>query len=123
LFNDLAGKHRATHSEAALQVDPDVVASDFAQLQRAGYVILPSLLDASELAHLRAALTPLLDHTGRNAFEGHKTQRVYGVPAKTRATDGLIAHPRVHGHGQRDASKTRVGRDARSLVLGQMAFP
>ena len=32
---------------------------------------------------------------GRNNFEGRRTTRVYGLPAKTRATDRLILHPRV----------------------------
>ena len=38
---------------------------------------------------------PLLDHQGRNDFEGARTQRVYGILEKTRALDGLVAHPRI----------------------------
>ncbi len=34
-------------------------------------------------------------HHGRNDFEGTRTQRVYGLPAKARVFDPLILHPRV----------------------------
>lgn len=40
-------------------------------------------------------MTPLLDRTGRNPFEGRRTQRVYSVLNKTRACDRLVDHPRV----------------------------
>jgi len=95
LTGDVAGTYRSTRSEAAAQIDRQVVAADLAQLMRDGYLVLPSLLDAVTLAEIQRALTPLLDHTGRNQFEGHRTQRLYGVPEKTRVTDTLIAHPRV----------------------------
>jgi ectoine hydroxylase-related dioxygenase (phytanoyl-CoA dioxygenase family) len=40
-------------------------------------------------------VTPLLDKTGRNTFEGQRTQRVYSVLNKTRACDRMVDHPRV----------------------------
>ncbi|MDB4975919.1 MAG: phytanoyl-CoA dioxygenase, partial [Myxococcaceae bacterium] len=40
-------------------------------------------------------VVPLLDYTGRNGFEGHRTQRVYSVLSKTRAADRLVDHPHV----------------------------
>jgi ectoine hydroxylase-related dioxygenase (phytanoyl-CoA dioxygenase family) len=95
LNTDLAGTHKASHSAAASKVDAAVLEADMRKLERDGYVIIESLLSADQIAGIKGALQPLLDHTGRNAFEGHKTQRLYAVPEKTRATDRLIEHPRV----------------------------
>jgi Phytanoyl-CoA dioxygenase (PhyH) len=95
LTGDIAGTHRSSRSEAAAAVDAQIVDADLAQLARDGYLILPSLLDADETQRIRQALLPLFAHTGRNPFEGHSTQRLYGVPEKTRVTDPLIAHPRI----------------------------
>lgn len=95
LTGDVAGTYRSTRSESAASVDAQLVEADLAQIARDGYLIIPSLLEATQLAEIKQALLPLLDHTGRNPFEGHRTQRLYGVPEKTRATDALIAHPRV----------------------------
>ncbi|MEB3050635.1 phytanoyl-CoA dioxygenase family protein [Mycolicibacter sp. MYC123] len=94
LDKDLAGTYRRTASAGA-SVDPDVVAADLAAVERDGYVILPDLLSVAELAEIRASVTPLLDKTGRNGFEGRATQRVYSVLNKTRACDGIVDHPRV----------------------------
>lgn len=93
LAGDLARTHRATGT--ALDVDPAVLDADLAALERDGYVVLPGLLSRQECDDLRAALTPLLGPTGRNAFEGHRTQRIYSVLTKTRAVDRLVDHPRV----------------------------
>ena len=58
-------------------------------------MILPDLLSADELAEIKHAVAPLLDRSGRNPFEGHRTQRVYSVLNKTRACDRIADHPRV----------------------------
>jgi hypothetical protein len=92
---DHAKRYPATRSEAAARVPEEVVAADLAAVERDGYVVIPSLLSEAEIASVRKAVDPLLDHRGRNDFEGVKTQRVYAVPEKTRALDPLIAHPRI----------------------------
>jgi len=94
LDKDLAGTYRRTASAGA-SVDPEVVAADLTALERDGYVILPDLLSAAQLDEIRASVTPLLDQTGRNGFEGRATQRVYSVLNKTRACDRIVDHPRV----------------------------
>ncbi|WP_408066870.1 phytanoyl-CoA dioxygenase family protein [[Mycobacterium] crassicus] len=94
LDKDLAGTYRRTVSAGA-SVDPDVVAADLAAMERDGFVILPDLLSAAQLDEIRASVTPLLDKTGRNGFEGRATQRVYSVLNKTRACDRIVDHPRV----------------------------
>ncbi|MFC9973426.1 phytanoyl-CoA dioxygenase family protein [Spirillospora sp. NPDC127200] len=94
LAGDLAGTHRATGG-GGHGVDPALVEADLAALDRDGYVVLDGLLDDAECERLRAVFTPLLGQDGRNAFEGHRTQRVYSLLSKTRAADRLVDHPRV----------------------------
>ena len=94
LNTDLAGTYPRTAS-AGVAVDPAVVDADLARVERDGYVILPDLLTAEQIADIRCAVLPLLDRQGRNAFEGRATQRVYSVLNKTRACDVIADHPRV----------------------------
>jgi ectoine hydroxylase-related dioxygenase (phytanoyl-CoA dioxygenase family) len=94
LFTDLARRHRAG-SDDGRQVDPDLLAEDMAAIERDGYVVLPDLLTADELARARRTLEDLLGPMGRNNFEGHLTQRAYSLLGKTRITDRMIDHPRV----------------------------
>lgn len=94
LGGDLARRYQATASVGAT-VDPAAVDADLAAVERDGYVILEGLLRPEECEQIRASVTPLLDRTGRNGFEGERTQRVYSVLNKTRACDRLVDHPRV----------------------------
>jgi ectoine hydroxylase-related dioxygenase (phytanoyl-CoA dioxygenase family) len=66
-----------------------------ADLERDGFGIVPDVLEADDLAAVRAALVPHFDLglRGRNPFEGHDTQRVYCLVAKSRAFDRLILDP------------------------------
>jgi ectoine hydroxylase-related dioxygenase (phytanoyl-CoA dioxygenase family) len=70
-----------------------------AALDQQGCAVIEALLPAREVADLQAALERLLTATpsGRNAFEGFRTQRVYNLFGKTRAFDGLALHPLVTG--------------------------
>src|SRR5438045_7585358 len=90
LSRDIAGTYRRTAS-AGEAIDPAVAEADLAAVLRDGYVVLPDLLSALDLAEVRGAVTSLLDKTGRNNFEGESTQRVYSVLNKTRACDGIAA--------------------------------
>ncbi|MEQ1865426.1 MAG: phytanoyl-CoA dioxygenase family protein [Micropepsaceae bacterium] len=69
--------------------------ADLAALMRDGYMIIERLIDAATCAAMRAESRRLLGATGRNSFEGLKTQRVYNILAKTRIFDDLIDHPRL----------------------------
>lgn len=91
---DLARRHKATAGPRTT-VEPAVVDADVAALEREGYVVLENLIGPDDCERIRQAVTPLLDQTGRNAFEGERTQRVYSVLSKTRACDRLVDHPRV----------------------------
>ena len=71
--------------------------SDFQRLMKDGYVIIENLISKDDCAAIKEAGLALLDHRGRNAFEGVATQRVYDVLSKTRTTDRLADHPRILG--------------------------
>lgn len=68
-----------------------------ADLERDGFAVVPDVLTADEIGAVREALTPEfeLGFRGRNPFEGHSTQRVYCLVAKSRAFDRLILDPLV----------------------------
>lgn len=92
---DHAKTYRALTPDAAR--DTPQIRSDFETLMKDGFVILRDLLDRETLTAIKAEGLSLLGKTGRNPFEGVKTQRVYDVLSKTRTTDALAEHPRVLG--------------------------
>ena len=92
---DSAKTHRKTHSTAAQQVDQTQLQEYELQLHEQGYVIIPDLITEQEIAELRAELEPLLNSTGRNFFEGKKTQRLYAVIEKTFVCNVLAEHPLI----------------------------
>jgi ectoine hydroxylase-related dioxygenase (phytanoyl-CoA dioxygenase family) len=92
-----------------------------------GYVIVSDLLSPDELAAARADLSRVLQATptGRNAFEGRSTQRVYALFAKTRTFDAAATGPlllevldQVLGHYQLSAPVgIRIGPGETAQVL------
>src|SRR3954471_4104663 len=64
-----------------------------------GYCIVEGLMALADVAVARPSLRALLDDTptGRNDFEGYRTQRVYALFAKTRAFDAAAIHPLLLG--------------------------
>ena len=66
-----------------------------ARLPQDGYVVVTVMMDAAGLETARADLQRVLaaTPTGRNAFEGFTTQRVYALFAKTRTFDQAATHP------------------------------
>jgi ectoine hydroxylase-related dioxygenase (phytanoyl-CoA dioxygenase family) len=78
----------------------DAAAADVADsLDEHGYALIEGVLDPDDTAARLAALDALFaaTPTGRNAFEGYRTQRIYAVFAKTRAFDDLAVHPLLLG--------------------------
>ncbi len=92
---DLAGKYRATASEAAAVIPVETTDADLEQIEKEGYVIIEGLYTADEMMAIKEEALGLLGHTGRNSFEGVKTQRLYASLQKTRAFDRLVDHPRI----------------------------
>jgi ectoine hydroxylase-related dioxygenase (phytanoyl-CoA dioxygenase family) len=105
------------------------------ELDERGYVIVEGVLGRDELATARAALDELLAATpaGRNDFEGFSTRRVYSLLAKTRALDGIAAHPMllalcddVLGHHQLSATvaiQIGPGETAQGLHFDDGLYP
>jgi hypothetical protein len=89
---DLAGTHKRTES---LTIAPG--AGTLHSYDNQGYVILKGLLTDQVRERAERALRDVLGPTGRNNFEGFKTQRAYALLAKTRALDPLVAHPQILG--------------------------
>ncbi len=65
------------------------------QFDRDGYLVFENVLDGEQLAEIRTALAPYLDAniTGRNDFEGMKSNRVYAMLAKSPVFAELVTHP------------------------------
>lgn len=62
-----------------------------------GYAIVPGVLDDEEIEANRAALQPYLDlnESGRNNFEGERTQRVYSLVGRGREFELSAEHPTI----------------------------
>ena len=65
------------------------------QFDSSGYLIFERVLSPDRVAEIRSALAPYLerDLTGRNDFEGLKTNRVYALLAKSQLFAELAIHP------------------------------
>jgi hypothetical protein len=94
LKSDLALRYKWKPSSGN-SVDRAVVEADMAAIDRNGYVIFENLLTVEDCEHIRDVVQPWLGHTGRNSFEGRRTQRIYSVLSRTRVCDRLVDHPRV----------------------------
>ena len=94
LKGDLASRYKQIASSGS-SVDSAIVEADLAALDRDGYVIWENLLDTEECRQIREVVRPRLEHTGRNSFEGLRTQRIYSVLSRTRVCDRLVDNPRV----------------------------
>jgi len=77
-------------------MSPDV-AREVAAIRELGFVLLPGLIPAGDLAAMRRALAPHLEAElyGRNDFEGHRTQRIYSLVGRAPIFASLVEHPHV----------------------------
>lgn len=66
-----------------------------AEFDTRGFVIIENVLSPDEVAAIRAALDPYIDggKSGRNDFEGFRTNRVYAMLAKSPLFADLAIHP------------------------------
>ena len=66
-----------------------------AQFDEDGYMIFENVLSDDELSTIKQALAPHLGEniTGRNEFEGRKSNRVYAMLAKSPVFADLVTHP------------------------------
>jgi len=91
--------HAKTHRQLVPSPDRQSaeIDADYEILMRQGYVVIERLIPPEQCEAIKRECLALLGHTGRNAFEGRKTQRVYNVLQKTACTDQLATHPRILG--------------------------
>ncbi len=77
------------------------------QYDRDGYLIFPSVLLGDEVQALRDTLAPYLaaDISGRNDFEGLKTNRVYAMLAKGAVFADLACHPLALAFAEADLGR------------------
>ncbi|VBA36782.1 hypothetical protein LAUMK13_01323 [Mycobacterium innocens] len=94
LRGDLAHRYKRIPSGGST-VDAAIVETDLAALDRDGYLIWESMLSAEQCRQIREVLRPWLGHTGRDSFEGRRTQRIYSMLSRTRVCDRLVDNPRV----------------------------
>jgi ectoine hydroxylase-related dioxygenase (phytanoyl-CoA dioxygenase family) len=67
-----------------------------ARIRRDGYTIIEDILDAEGIAAFRAGVAAHLGRwTGRNPFEGLKTERVYTLVARGKVFEAIAADPRI----------------------------
>ncbi len=66
-----------------------------AEYDAQGFVIIPNVLSPAQVDALRSALAPYIDggKSGRNDFEGFRTNRVYAMLAKSPLFADLAIHP------------------------------
>ena len=92
---DLAGTYRSTAGTQAA-ADPAMVQRCMADLERDGYTIVECLLPPEQVRAICDDILPRLTHdSGRNNFEGFRTQRLYSVIEKTLVCNALVEHPLV----------------------------
>ena len=79
-----------------------------ARFDENGYVIFPSVLDADRLNAIRAALEPEFDKqlSGRNDFEGLKSNRVYALLKKSPVFADLAIHPLALAFAEADLGRS-----------------
>jgi ectoine hydroxylase-related dioxygenase (phytanoyl-CoA dioxygenase family) len=92
-----------------------------------GYVVVSGIISDAEVDAARTDLDRVLraTRTGRNAFEGFSTQRIYALFAKTRTFDEMAIHPlllgvldSVLGHYQLSAPVgIRIGPGEKAQIL------
>src|ERR1700761_1183257 len=86
LRGDLALRYQWTPSGGA-SGDPAGVEGGMAALDRDGSRTWENLLSPEQCGQIRDVVQPWLGHTGRNSFEGRRTQRIYSVLSRTRICD------------------------------------
>jgi ectoine hydroxylase-related dioxygenase (phytanoyl-CoA dioxygenase family) len=91
----------------AMLDDATAFAAKREEFDTQGYVLFESVLDEAMLAHIRTALEPYLaqDISGRNDFEGLKTNRVYALLAKGQVFADLACHKLALAFAEADLGK------------------
>eukprot|EP01012_Entosiphon_sulcatum_P028295 TRINITY_DN3418_c0_g3_i1.p1 TRINITY_DN3418_c0_g3~~TRINITY_DN3418_c0_g3_i1.p1 ORF type:complete len:296 (-),score=29.88 TRINITY_DN3418_c0_g3_i1:15-875(-) len=94
-----ANQRKRLHEEAApCRLPGDATPPAVTQLLlKEGYVIIEDVVDVEKTTEIRKELERLLEKqsSGRDAFEGRKSKKLYTVVAHTRVADSLLTHSLV----------------------------
>lgn len=94
---ELAKKYPSTAGSQA-QASVEEVDRCMDALERDGYVVLEKLISEDLLAEIKEDLLPRFEYdSGRNNFEGFKTQRLYAFFEKSLVCNPLVEHPLILG--------------------------
>lgn len=79
----------------------------YAEYDQQGYVIFENVMNPAEVEAVRTALAPFLTKTGRNNFEGFKSNRVYSLLAKAPEVFSQMAmHPLAMAFVERELGQS-----------------
>ncbi len=79
----------------------------YQQYEEQGYVIFEGIMAAAEVTRVREALTPHLTQSGRNNFEGYKSNRVYSLLAKSpEVFSDMVTHPLALAFAERELGES-----------------
>lgn len=77
------------------------------QYEAEGYVIFENIMPTDDIQHIRDALEPYLTKTGRNEFEGFKSNRVYALLAKApEVFSKLVEHPLALAFAEKELGRS-----------------
>ncbi len=75
----------------------------YAEYDALGYVTFENVMPPSDVEDVRTALAPHLNRTGRNDFEGFRSNRVYSLLAKSpEVFSKMVMHPLVMAFAERE---------------------
>ena len=79
----------------------------YEQYDQQGYILFEDVMDSAEVQRVRDALAPFLTATGRNAFEGFKSYRVYSLLAKApEVFSDMVTHPLALAFAERELGES-----------------
>ncbi len=79
----------------------------YQQYEEQGYILFKDVMDAEAVQQVRDALDPFLIATGRNDFEGFKSNRVYSLLAKApEVFCDMVTHPLALAFAERELGES-----------------
>jgi ectoine hydroxylase-related dioxygenase (phytanoyl-CoA dioxygenase family) len=92
---DLATKYKST-AGSQQKMDPEQLAGYMKEFEDKGYFIVENMISKEKCEEIKRTALALFEHdSGRNNFEGFKTQRLYATFEKTLTCNDLVDDPLV----------------------------
>ena len=94
---ELAKKYKSTAGSQP-QAPPEEIDRCMEAVERDGFVIIENLIPHEQIAEIKEDLIPRFEYdSGRNNFEGFKTQRLYAFFEKSLVCNPLVEHTLILG--------------------------